>query len=63
MKKKYFSVTFQYDEEVTCANIAHAESEEVVRKHYSKYSWVDIKECNEYDVEEARHRQKPIVEL
>ncbi len=62
--KKYFHVSFQYSENVYCANIAHAESAEAVEKHYSeKYEWCKVSEATAADVEEAQRRGKPIVEI
>lgn len=61
--KKYFVVSFHYAEDVYCSNIAHSETVEAVKAYYSKYDWVSVRECGEYDVEEARRRGKPIVEI
>lgn len=62
--KKYFAVSFRYSETVYCSNIAHAETAEAVEAHYSKkYEWVSVRECAEYEVEDARRRGKPIVEI
>lgn len=61
--KKYFAVSFKYSETVYCSNIAHAETVEAVKAHYSKYEWVSVRECEEYEVEEARRRGKPIIEV
>ena len=61
--KKYFSVSFKYSENVYCSNVAHAESAEDVKNHYSKYKWVSVSECGEQEVKDARRRGKPIVEI
>lgn len=62
--KKYFNVSFQYSENVYCANIAHAESAEAVEAHYSKkYEWCKVSEATAADVEEAQRRGKPIIEI
>lgn len=62
--KKYFNVSFQYSDGVFCANIAHAESAEAVKKHYSeKYEWCKVSEATAADVEEAQRKGKPIVEI
>ena len=61
--KKYFSVTFEYSENVYCSNIAHAETAEAVNAHYSKYDWVSVEECEDYEVEAARRKGMPIVEI
>lgn len=62
--KKYFNVSFQYSDDVFCANIAHAESAEAVEKHYSeKYEWCKVSEATAADVEEAQRKGKPIVEI
>ena len=53
--KKYFAVSFKYSETVYCSNIAHAETVEAVEAHYSKYELVSVRECEGYEVEEARH--------
>ena len=62
--KQYFNVTFQYSESVYCANIAHAETAADVEAHYSsKYAWVSVSPAADYEVEQARRRGKPIVEI
>ena len=61
--KKYFAVSFKYSEGVYCSNIAHAETAEAVNAHYSKYEWVSVIECEDYEVETARRKGMPIVEI
>lgn len=61
--KKYFSVSFKYSENTYCTNIAHAASVEAVKAHYSKYEWVSVEECGEYEVETAKRKGMPIVEI
>lgn len=61
--KKYFAVSFKYSESVYCSNIAHAETAEAVNAHYSKYEWVSVRECKDYEVEAARRKGMPIVEI
>lgn len=61
--KKYFAVSFKYSESVFCSNIAHAETVEAVAAHYSRYEWVDIREAEAHEVETARRKGMPIVEI
>lgn len=61
--KRYFNISFRKAESVYCANIAHAETVADVEAHYSKYEWVEVSPAADYDVEEARRRGKPIVEI
>lgn len=62
--KQYFNVNFQYSESVYCANIAHAETAADVEAYYSsKYTWVSVSPAADYEVEEARRRGKPIIEV
>lgn len=61
--KKYFAVSFKYSESVYCSNIAHAETAETVAAHYSKYEWVDIREAEAHEIETARRKGMPIVEI
>lgn len=61
--KKYFTVSFKYSESVYCSNIAHAETAEAVNAHYSKYEWVSVGGCEDYEVETARRKGMPIVEI
>lgn len=65
MKKHYFNVTFRWSEDSNtfCSNLAHAENEEEVSKHYAKHAQVFISKASQYDVDEAKKRHKPIVEL
>lgn len=62
--KKYYNVSFKYSDSVYCANIAHAETAADVEAHYSsKYEWVKVSPAADYEVEEARRRGKPIIEV
>lgn len=61
--KKYFSVSFKYSDMVYCSNIAHAETPEAVQAHYSKYEWVNIKDCTECELRAAQRKGMPIIEL
>lgn len=61
--KKYFNVSFQYSNNAYCTNIAHAESVEDVERHYSKYGWVDVSDSTDYDIETARKKGMPVVEI
>lgn len=61
MARQYFEVSFQYSEYVFCANIAIAESVDDVNREYSKYAWYSVKPATEYDVQEAREKNMPII--
>ncbi len=64
MEKKYFNVSYHHGGGVYCANIAHAETAADVEAHYSsKYTWVSVSPVADREVEEARRRGKPIVEI
>lgn len=60
--KNYYNVTFKWDDDIYCANIAHAESEADILEHYKKREVISIRPACEYDVQEAKERRKPIVE-
>lgn len=61
--KKYFKVTFKYAEGIYCTNLAHAETAEDVEREYSEYPWKSIKEAQPWDVEEAKMKGMPIIEV
>lgn len=61
--KSYFKVTFEYAEGIYCTNLAHAETAEDVEREYSRYSWRSIKTAQPWDVEEARAKGMPIIEV
>ena len=64
--KQYFNVSFQWFDTTTyCANIAHAENEKAVEKHYltKGHKDINVSKCNEYDIETARRKGMPIVEI
>ena len=61
--KKYFKVTFEYAEGIYCTNLAHAETAEDVEREYSEYPWKSIKEAQPWDVEEAKMKGMPIIEV
>lgn len=60
---KYYKITFQYSESTYCSNIAHAESADDVKREYNKYSWYSVTDATEADVEAAKRRGMPIVEI
>lgn len=62
-EKKYFFVDFKWDDVVFCANIAHAENIEAVEKEYSKYSWYHIRDVQIGELEMAKRKGMPIIEL
>lgn len=59
----YYKVTFKHSENVFCTNIAIADNVEAVNDHYSKYSWVNVRECAEWEVEEGKAKGMPIVTI
>lgn len=60
--KKYFAVTFEKNG-IYSANIAHAVKKSDVEAHYSKYNNCVIEEAKGYEVEEAKRKHMPIVEI
>lgn len=61
--KSYFKVTFEYAEGIYCTNLAHAETAEDVEREYGKYAWRSIKPAQPWDVDEARAKGMPIIEV
>ena len=61
--KKYFTVSFKYSENVYCTNIAHAETIEAVNARYSKYEWCSVEQCKDYELDNARRKGMPIIEI
>lgn len=59
----YYKVTFEHSENVFCTNIAIADSVEAVKDHYSKYSWVNVRECAEWEVEEGKTKGMPVITI
>lgn len=61
--KKYFQITFKYSEEIFCTNIAHASTINEINAKYSDYEIISCRECESYEVESAKRRHMPIVEI
>lgn len=62
--KNYYHVSFKYSENIFCANIAHAESEDDVRRYYSdKYDWIAVSAASPLVVEGAKNKGMPFVEV
>lgn len=61
--KKYYRVNFQYSESTYCTNIAIAESLTNVIDHYDKYKWASVRPASEYDIQEAKRKHMPIIEI
>ena len=59
----YFTVSFQYSESVYCTNIAIAENEQAINDHYSQYEWFSVSPATDAEVEAARRKGMPIVEI
>lgn len=56
----YYSVSFQYSENVYCTNLATG-TYEAVERQYSKYPWFSIKEATPGQVEEAKRKGMPVI--
>lgn len=61
--KSYFKVSFEYSEGIYCTNMAHAESAADVEKSYSKYNWCSVREAAPYELDEAKGKGMPIIEI
>ena len=59
----YFNVSFMHSDGVFCNNIVIAENEEEVKEYYSKYAWHSVSPANEYDIETAKMKGMPIIEI
>lgn len=57
----YFKVSFKYSKTVYCSNIAKAETAEDVNAHYAKYSWVDVQEAAQCEVDAAMRKGIPVI--
>ena len=62
-ERQYFMVSFKYAEDVYCSNVAHAVAREDVEREYSCYAWSSVREAKPYEVEEARRKGMPFVEV
>ena len=63
MGKEYYYVNFKWCETIYCGNIVHADSIETVEKEYSKYGWYCIREVQCGEIEMAKRKGMPIIEL
>ena len=64
MSKQAYKVTFRwYDSDTFCTNICIAESEDSARAEYSKYKDVTLVKASESQVELAKKKGMPIVEV
>ena len=61
--KNYYKVSFEYSEGIYCTNMAHAENAADVEKHYSKYTWCSVREAAPYELDEAKSKGMPIIEI
>lgn len=61
--KTYYKVSFEYSEGIYCTNMAHAESAADVEKHYKKYTWCSVREAAPYELDEAKAKGMPIIEI
>lgn len=63
MDKKYYFVIFKWDDTVYCSNIVHASDVKDIEKKYSKYGWHHIREVEYGELEIAKEKGMPIIEL
>ena len=62
--KRYYSVTFKwYDSDLYCTNIVYTDTEDNIKEKYSKYGECFVSKCSEDEVELAKRKGMPIVEL
>lgn len=61
--KTYYKVSFEYSEGIYCSNMAHAENAADVEKHYSKYTWCSVREAAPYELDEAKAKGMPFIEI
>lgn len=61
--KTYYKVSFEYSEGIYCTNMAHAENTADVETHYSKYTWCSVREAATYELDEAKAKGMPIIEI
>lgn len=61
--KTYYKVSFEYSEGIYCTNMAHAENAADVEKAYSKYTWCSVREAAPYELDEAKAKGMPIIEI
>ena len=61
--KKYYYVTFKWDDTIFCTNIAHANNIEAVENEYSKYKWYHIRKVQTGELDMAKRKGMPIIEL
>ena len=61
--KKYYKVTFEYDENLYCTNIARADNIDAIKAYYNEYAWLDIKESPEWEVESFRRKGCPFINV
>ncbi len=61
--KVFYSVTFKYSDDVYCSNIAYGEKETVEEHYKREYEWVSVKPAALYEVETAKLKGMPIIEL
>lgn len=60
---QYYFVSFEYAESLFCTNIAHAKSVNDVMRHYSDYNCVSVTAASDRDVESAKKKGMPIIEI
>ena len=63
MNKNYYFVNFKWNDVIYCTNIAHADNIETVEKRYSKYGWYHIRDIQIGELEIAKKKGMPIIEL
>ena len=62
--KNYYQVSFRYSENIYCTNMVLADSMDAALNHYcGKYSWATASEAKEYDIETAKRKGMPFIEV
>lgn len=61
--KAFYNVSFKYSNDVYCANIAHGEKQAVEEYYNTHYEWALVKPASTYEVDTAKMKGMPIVEI
>lgn len=65
--KKYYYVSFKWSDgeygAIYCSNIVLSDSIDKIKDEYSKYSWYNIRDIQSGELEMAKRKGMPIIEL
>ena len=61
--KNYYWIDFKWCDGIYCSNIVHAYNMDDVKKAYSEYEWMNVRDVQYGELEMAKRKGMPFIEV